>query len=512
MGHNPWTVPGTLRVGNSDEPDNLNPLFAHTDATDQVDGLIFSSLLRYDDQGNLFPDLATAVPSYGNGGISRDNKTIVVHLRKGVRWSDGAPLTSRDWLFTYNAVNNPRNNTKLRYGWDDIAWAKAPDDRTIVIHLRRPNATVLGLLAFGGAAYPPLPAHLLAKLPDINRADFNSAPISSGPYILQQWNHGASLIFVANPRYFRGKPKLQKIVWKVIPNGNTLFSQLQTHEVDVISGVNENDIPRLRAISGITVTKKLIANWRHLYFNMRNPLLRDLRVRLAIAQGVDWKRLNDTVYHGYNVLATSDIFPGSWAAPSIPPYPYDPANARRLLASAGWRRGADGVLSKGSTPLHLDLSTGTNKPENIQAEVQIQSILRPLGFDIAIRNYPVSLLFAINGPIYSGKYDMGWTVDINAPDPDNSGLWNGRFVPPMGTNVVYLNDPIVNRTSDAALETFDRAKRKALYQQEETRIHELAPTVFFYWENSFAAANSDLKNFKPASFVQDTWNAWQWQI
>lgn len=511
-GRNPWTLAGTLRIGNSDEPDNLNPLFAHTDATDQVDGLIFSSLLRYDGDGNFIPDLATEVPSYANGGISRDGKTIVVHLRKGVQWSDGAALTSRDWLFTYHAVNNPRNNTKLRYGWDDIASAQAPNDRTIVIRLKQPNATVLGLLAFGGAAYPPLPAHLLERLPDINRASFNNAPISSGPYLLQQWNHGASLIFTPNPRYFRGKPRLQKIVWKVVPDGNTLFAQLQTHEVDVISGVNENDIKRLAGVAGITVTKKLVANWRHLYFNMRNPLLRDVRVRLAIAESIDWKRLNQTVYHGYNVLATSDIFPQSWAAPKIPPYPYDPGNARRLLAAAGWTMGPGGFLRKGSVPMQLTISTGTNKQENIQAEIQIQGRLRDLGFDIAIRNYPVSLLFAQNGPIYTGKYDMGWTVEINAPDPDNSGSWNSIFIPPAGTNVVFLDDPVVDRTSLRALHTFDQATRKALYQQEEERIHALVPSVFFYWENSYTAANSDLKNFKPASFVQDTWNAWQWQI
>ncbi len=511
-GRNPWTVAGTLRIGNSDEPDNLNPMFAHTGATDQVDGLIFSSLLRYDDNGNLFPDLATAVPSYANGGISKDGKTITIHLRKGVRWSDGAPLDARDWMFTYRAVNNSRNNTKARFGWDDIASANAPDDHTIVIHLKQPNATILGILAFGGSSYPPLPAHLLAGLPDINRAPFNAAPISSGPYILRQWNHGASLIFVPNPRYFRGKPKLREIVWKVVPNDNTLFSELQTHDIDVISGVNENDVPRLRDIAGITVTKKLIANWRHLYFNMRNPLLSDVRVRLAIAQGVDWNRINDTSYHGYNLPAHSDIFPLSWAAPSIPAYPYDPKRAAALLAQAGWRMGPDRVLHRGSQAMHLSITTGTNKQENIQAEVQVQSALKTLGFDVAIHNYPVSLLFAQNGPIYTGKYDMGWTVDINAPDPDNSGLWNGKFIPPNGANTVFLNDPVVNRTSLAALQTFDHAKRKALYQQEEERIHELVPTVFFYWENSYVAINSDVKNFKPAAFVQDTWNAWQWQV
>lgn len=511
-GRNPWTIPGEVRVGNSDEPDSLNPLFAHTDATDQVDGLIFSALLRYDDNGDFIPDLATSVPTYANGGLSKDGKTITLHLRRGLRWSDGAPLTSKDWMFTYSAVNNKLNNVKGTFGWDDIASANAPDLTTIVIHLKRPNSTILGILAFGGDGYPPLPAHVLAGLPDINRAPFNGKPISSGPFVLQQWNHGASLVFVPNPYYYRGAPHLKKILWRVVPNTNTLFNELQTHDIDVLVGVNENVVARLSQVKGITVIKKLIANWRHMAFNMQKPLLSDRRVRLAIAEGVDWKRINDTSYHGYNDLAVSDIFPLSWAAPHIPPYPYDPQDARRLLAQAGWRMGADGWLHKGNQTLQLTISTGTNKQENIEAEVQVQSQLKPLGIDLQVRNYPVSLLFAQNGPIYTGKYDIEWSVEINAPDPDNSGLWNGKYVPPHGGNTVLLNDPLVNRTSEQALLTFDHAVRKRLYQQEEERIHELVPSIFFYWENEYTAVNSDMKNLRPAAFVQDTWNAWDWRI
>jgi len=511
-GHNSWTIPGEVRVGNSDEPDSLNPMFGHTDASNQVDGLILASLLKYDDNGNLIPDLATEVPSYANGGLSKDGKTITIHMRKGLRWSDGAPLTSKDWMFTYSAVRNPRNNVKALFGWDNIASANAPDAATIVIHLKQPNSTILGLFANDGAAYPPLPAHILASLPDINRAPFNGKPISSGPFILQQWNHGSSLVFVPNPNYYLGAPHLKKIVWKVIPNTSTLFNELQTHDVDVLIGVNENDIARLSQISGINVIKKLIANWRHMEFNLKNPILADKRVRLAIAEGVNWKEINDKTYHGYNQLAVSDIFPLSWAAPDIPQYPYDPNAAKALLTQAGWTMGSDGWLHKGSQTLQLTISTGTNKQENIQAEVQVQSQLKPFGINLQIRNYPVNVLFAPTGPLYTGKYDISWTVSINAPDPENSGLWNSKYMPPHGGNTSHLSDPIVDRTSIQASMTYDHAVRKKLYQQEEERIHELVPAVFFYWENEYTAVNSDMKNLKPAAFVQDTWNAWDWQI
>jgi peptide/nickel transport system substrate-binding protein len=511
-GHNPWTQPGVLRLGEPDEPDSINPMFGHSYATDEAATMIFSYLMRYDDNGNFVPDLALQVPSYANGGVSKDGKTITFHLRKA-QWADGAPLTAKDWMFTYNAVRNPANNTKSLFGWDDIASAQAPDDETIVVHLKQANSTILGIFAMGGNAYPPLPAHILAKYPDINRVPFNSTPLSSGPYILKQWNHGASLIFVPNPYYWRGAPKIKEVVWKVIPNVSTLFNELQTHEIDVYSDVDQLHIANLSSLRGYRISHRLIANWRHMGINMSRPFLRDVRVRTAIAEGVDWKRINDTIYHGYNQLAVSDIFPQSWAAPNIPPYPYNPDQSKQLLAQAGWTMGSDGWLhNKSGQILHLSISTNTDNQPNNQAEVQIQSQLRALGIQIEIRNYPTSLLFAQDGPLYQGHFDLEWSVETNAPDPDNSGLWNSKYIPPHGGNTSWLRDPIVDQTSDAALLTFDQTKRKALYQREEEEIHKVVPAVFFYWENSFAAINTDVKGYVPGAYISDMWNCWQWQV
>jgi peptide/nickel transport system substrate-binding protein len=512
-GRNSWTIPGTLRLGEPDQPDSLNPLYANDAAADLTFGLIFSYVLRFDQYGNYFPDLATAVPSLTNGGISKDQKTITIHLRHDAKWADGTALTSADWMFTYHAVFNKANNVKTQYGWDDIASARAPDPYTIVIHLRAPSVAVLGILAPGGSGYPPLPAHILAGYPDLNRVSFNNAPLSSGPYVLTKWTHDSSLDFAPNPYYFRGKPGLKKIVWSIIPNASTLFNELRTHEIDVYANVSENSIQNLNEIQGINVDKRLIANWRHLQFNTSRPFLHDVRVRLAIAEAVDWKNINDTVYHGYNLLATSDVFPQSWAAPTIPRYPYDVADAKRLLKAAGWTPGPDGIMqnAKGAK-LQLYLSTGTNKPENAQAEVVIQGMLRQVGFDIQIRNYPVNVLFARTGPLYTGNYDMEWTVYLNGNDPDNLGNWAGSEIPPHGANTSWLHDPIVDQTSLAAERTFDQAVRKKLYQREEERIHQLVPAVFFYWENQYTATNSDVKNYDPAAFLLDSWNSWQWSI
>ncbi|MBV8600685.1 MAG: hypothetical protein JO359_03865 [Candidatus Eremiobacteraeota bacterium] len=342
-GRHPWTLPGHLRLGEPDEPDALLEFYAHTAAADEVNNLLFAPVFRYDEKGNLFPELATEVPTYANGGIARDDKTIVLHFRRGPVWADGAPLTAHDLAFTYRLVMNDATNVKQRAGWDDISAIDVPNDYTAVVHLKEPNADVIGL-CFGGAAYPPLPEHLLAAVSpqNLQRSPYAANPVGSGPFLLQKWNHGASLEFVPNPLYWRGKPKLARLTWRVIPNGDTLFNALMTREIDVYDAVAVNQIPRLADIVGITVTKRLIANEKHLTINTARPHLHDVRVRLAIAQAVDWDRINDQIYHGYNLRARSDIPPTSWAAPVIPFYPHDVAGAKRLLDAAGWRLGPGG--------------------------------------------------------------------------------------------------------------------------------------------------------------------------
>jgi peptide/nickel transport system substrate-binding protein len=512
-GLHPWTQRDNLRLASTEEPDSLNKLFANSDASDQVANLISAPVFRYDDKGDYVPEMAQVVPTLRNGGVSRDGKTIVLHLRHGMQWSDGAPLDARDLRFTWQAVMNPRNNTRLRSGWDDIAAIDLPDNDTAIVRLREPYAAILGIFALGGAGYPPLPAHLLAGLPDINHAPFNEHPISSGPYVLAAWNHGSSLAFDANPRYWRGKPAIAHLTYRIIPNADTLFAALQTHEVDVdVDSITETQIGRLGALTGFATQKRLVANYRHITFNCARPTLADVRVRRAIAAAVDWDRINATVFHGYNVRATSDIMPTSWAAPSIPPYRYDLAAAKRLLDAAGWVPGPDGIRHRGGVPLAIDISTTPAKPANVQAEVQMQQALRAAGIDLRIRNYPTSLLFAQNGPLYSGRYDLALTIDTNAPDPDNEGEWSGAFIPPHGANTTFLNDPVITATSHAAAHTYDRTVRKALYAREEARIHALVPAVFLYWQIAYAAYNSDLRNYRAAEYLSSNWNAWQWSF
>jgi peptide/nickel transport system substrate-binding protein len=512
IAHHPWTQPQHLRIASTEEPDGLNPLFANSDAALQVESLIYAPILRYDDRGELIPELATVVPSIQNHGISTDGKTITLHFRPGVTWADGAPLDARDLRFTWRAVMNPRNNTRALDGWDDIAGIDLPDRLTAVIHLHRPLASILGIFALGGTGYPPLPEHVLGKLADLNHASFNAQPLASGPWTLSAWNHGAALEFSANPRYWRGAPKITHISYRIIPNADTLFAALRTHDVDLDESVQENQHSALATLEGITQRATLTANERYLGINTRKPHLRDVRVRRAIAVGVNWDRMNATVFHGTNERAYSDIPPTSWAAPTLAKRAYDPSLARTLLTQAGWLVGSDGIRQRNGERLTLTISSTNAKPANEQAEVQLQQELRAIGIALTIKNYPTSLLFAENGPIYGGTYDLSLTIDTMGPDPDNEAAWSSHAFPPNGANTSFLDDELVTQSAHLAAVALDRTTRAALYQREEARLYELVPSVPLYWQVQTVAYNSDLRNYKPAHYLTNFWNAWEWEL
>jgi len=262
-------------------------------STDEYDfsHLYLSYLVESNARGELIPEVAVRVPTQQNGGISRDGRTITYHLRRGVKWQDGVPLTARDVIFTQSAEMNPANNVPNRIGYDQVASIGAPDPYTVVVHLRRPFspfvATFLGPQSIGAI----LPAHLLARYANLNRVPYNQLPIGSGPYRVVQWQHGDHVTLDANPGYWRGKPAISRIIYRIVPDSNTRLEQLRTGEVQAYFDIDPQLLPQVRTVPGITLTLTPIADMHILRFNLRDTILSDARVRHAIAMAIDRKQL-----------------------------------------------------------------------------------------------------------------------------------------------------------------------------------------------------------------------------
>ena len=225
------------------------------------------------------------ITTQANGGISRDGKTIVWHLRSGVRWSDGAPFDADDVVFTVKAILNPANDEEQgTAGWDRIARMDEPDKHTVVFHLKAPYGSYLPLF-FGTAADEPciLPKHILGSLPTINDAPFNRKPVGIGPFRVVAWKHGDAIELEANPYYWRGKPKLTRITYKLLPSQETLMQQIQTGEVDLWPLMPPSYTARLQQVPNVHVLLEPNYRTTNLDFVVAHrPLVADVRVRQAV--------------------------------------------------------------------------------------------------------------------------------------------------------------------------------------------------------------------------------------
>ncbi len=509
-GRNPGTIPGVARLAESEEPNSLVRMFSNQESADDVTALLFEPFFRFDGQENPVPGLAMQFPTAKNGLISKDGLRITFNLRPNVYWSDGVPVTAEDVVFTWHAIADGNNAVVSTAGFDKIKDIVAESAHRVTLVMKEPLGSAVYLFSEG--SFPPLPAHILSRYKDLSHIAYDAAPIGDGPFTLRRWQHGSEIDFDANPRYWRGRPRLRQVVIKIIPNPNTSVDQMRTHEIDLIDGVSKPLVSQLRGLAGVRLVTQLTANYRHMDFNLKNPILADVRVRRAIAWAIDFQKIISDVYAGLGVRAATDIPPFSWAANTLRPVSYDPAAARHLLDEAGWQIGADGVRTKGGRRLALSISTATDNRPNANAEELVANDLKAVGIDIAVKNFAGAVLFGPDGPLYGGTYDIAWTVNTEGADPDDIGTWGCGYWPHHGANTdFYCNRKVDAYLRDAQL-NYDHAVRRKDYLEAWKIMLDEVPAVMVYWDDNVIALNTDFKNFKPSPVVTDYWNSWEWEI
>jgi peptide/nickel transport system substrate-binding protein len=510
----PWTKPGVLRIADTADPDHFNPLLSTMDLVEALSSLVLSYLVIADGDGKLIGDLATEVPTLSNGGISKDGRTYVYHLRKGVLWHDGVRFTSRDVAFTWRATVSPANNVLHREGYEEVDRVETPDDYTLVVHLKRryPPFVSQFFTTLQEGSKGILPAHLLEKLPDINRAAYNGAPIGTGPFKFVKWDRGRGMDFVANEHYFRGRPKLDRIEFRILPDDNTIFASVQSHETDMPVSVATTQYQRYTKLDGITAALYPWNAANVFIINNTKPGLRHVEVRQAIAMAIDYPGIIEKVTHGVGLVA-HDIIPES-AVGYTPntPYTYDPAGAVALLKSNGWEAGPDGIRSKGDERLAFTMDIGTGSANARNIAIQIQSYMRAIGVDVILKLYPYNVIFSHEGPIVGMTYDLADYSYTLPYDPNNLIYLGCDERPPKGENDFGYCDPTVDAGEQAGLATDDPAARAEIYHKVEKRVHETVPYIPLYILRRPTAHNIDLKGFSPAPSIAPWWNAWQWEI
>ncbi|HEY1655567.1 MAG TPA: peptide ABC transporter substrate-binding protein [Candidatus Tumulicola sp.] len=506
----------TFVIAQQWEPRSLNPALENGTSAAQWGLLVFSYLVKFDDRGRLVPDVATAVPTLRNGGISADGKTIVYHIRSGVRFADGVALTAADCAWSIQAINDPHNNVQSRFAYDVVARAEAPNPTTLVLHLKRPFPPLVTVVE-APQGFPILPKHALDGAPDFNQVAFNSQPFGSGPYKVVRWLRDDRVELEANPHYWKAPVAIPRMTILFVPNPQTALNLLETHAVD--GYFNEQDYanyPQLRKLRGYRVTSTPENAVGAIIFNTRDPLTADPRVRHALAEATDLRALVAKAYRGALTTrhAGAGLFLWAFDPRDYPDVPYDPAGARALLDSAGWRAGADGVRVKNGRRLEPQLIIQAATPGDATVADNIVQYERAIGATVTLKQYAITQFVAPaseNGPVYGGKFQMALYSFENGDDPDTTDQFACANVPPNGYNKSRICDPRIDALLARGLSTYDRARRQAIYRSLQSVLYRELPIALTYRRAQLNVFTDRLRG-QTTSLSGAFWNVGRWSL
>jgi peptide/nickel transport system substrate-binding protein len=501
---------GTVTVAYAPEPDTLNVYSTHL--LGDVEAAVVEGLLIPNGKMQYVPVLAQRVPTLQNGDIKLisggQKMDITYHLRPGVKWSDGQPLTSADVLFTWQALGNPKFLAESKEGVDDVESISTPDALTAVVHYKRVNADFANTLFTFGL----FPKHALQGK-DLNTYQgYNRKPLGTGPFMVQEWSSAQYITLVRNPHYWRpGQPYLDKLIFKIVPDSNTQVQQLQTGEANFVQNVPYAKVSQVKSMSGIEVVAGKLNSWLNLNFNFKVPGLNDLAVRQAFAYGIDKKAICEQALFGLPSPIKGVIQPVSpYYNPNVPDYAYSPAKAKTLLDAAGWRLGSDGVRAKNGVRLAFNFTTYSDNADYVRVQQIIMAEMQQVGISLTAQNGPAS---TVSGKMYQGEYQINLHRWILAAGPSITMLFASDQIPPTGLNESYYRNPALDKLLHQSDTVLDFAKRKALLDQAQVIIAHDLPTIVIYNGTQVIAYTNKLTGFTPnPTNMTNFWNTGTWKL
>ena len=479
----------SLIEGTIGEASTLIPLLATDSSSHAVAGQIYNGLVKYDKDLNIVGDLAESFD------ISKDGLSITFHLRKGVKWHDGAPFTAKDVLYTYRVTIDPKTPTAYAEDFKQVKSIDAPDEHTIRVVYDSPFAPALASWGMN-----ILPAHLLEGK-DITKSPLSRNPVGTGPYRFKEWVSSQKIVLEANKEYFEGRPYIDRYIYRIIPDSSTMFMELKAGAIDLMS-LTPVQYARQTTAKSFTdrFNKYRYPSSTYLYmgYNLRHPLFGDKRIRQAMTAAINKDELIQGVLFGMGQKAHGPIVPGRWAYnPVVKDIDFDPKHAAELLAEAGWKdKNSTGILVKDGKPFKFTILTNQGNQQRLLTAQIIQQRLRMIGIDVKIRI--VEWAAFLKEFVNKGNFEvvlLAWSI---SQDPDMYDIWHSSKNKPGELNFIGYNNPEVDRLLIEGRSTFDLEKRKRAYFRIQDILADEQPYTFLYVPDALPVVSARIRGVEPA--------------
>ncbi|MBE0408184.1 MAG: peptide ABC transporter substrate-binding protein [Anaerolineales bacterium] len=510
-----------VRLIFTQEFDTLNPIYTNMWFSAITQQIWNAWAWDFDVDNNPRPILVSEIPSLDNGGISPDGTVITLTLRDNIVWSDGTPITSDDFRFTYEMIVDPNNTVASTYPYDLIVSLETPDAYTVVTTFEEPFAPWVGALW-----NVILPAHILRPVYEaegtIDTAAWNWEPtVGAGPFVFAEWESGSFARFVANDNYWLGRPKIDEVFIRFVPDDASQVAALLAGDGDLGTFISYSDIGALED-AGLDIFSVPSGYNELLFFYLHpenaHPALFDVRVRQAIALAFDRFAINEDLLLGLTEPAVSYWDNTPYVDPSLSPWPYDPERARQLLDEAGWiDTNGDGVRDKDGVELVLTYGTTTRQiRQDTQAVAQQQ--LAEVGIQVELYNYDPDIYFSgygEGGPAATGQLDLfQYSTTTNYPDPDTADYLCSEIPTdesPAGVNWAALCDEELDRLFRLQATQVDFEARQQTYWEMSRIMYEQVYILGVWRDPDIWAVNERVLNVE-LSGATPFFNILEWDL
>jgi peptide/nickel transport system substrate-binding protein len=483
------------------EPTNLIPILATDAPSHEVASRIYNGLVKYDKDLNIIGDLAESWE------ISKDNLTITFHLRKDVKWHDGKKFTSKDVLYTYKVITDPRTPTAYSGDFIHIKKAQAIGDHIFKVTYEKPFAP--GLISWSISI---LPSHLLEGK-DITKSPLARSPVGTGPYVFKEWIPGERIVLCANKDYFDGRPYIQRHVVRFIPDSSSMFLELKNQGIDMmglspLQYLRQTDYPAFKR--EFRKYQYLSFSYVYLGYNLKHPFFREKKVRQALTHAINKKEIIDGVLLGQGIEAHGPYKPDMWAYNKmVKRYEYSKEKALNLLYEAGFEKAKDGTLKKDGKKFEFTILVNQGNDVRIRCAELIQKRLSEIGIRVKIRVLEWASL--INEFIDKRNFEaviLGWTIPH---DPDLFDIWHSSKQGEKELNFISFENKEVDELLVRARHTFNIEERKKYYYRFQEILAEEQPYTFLFIPYANVAIHKRIKNVRPAP-AGITYNMEKWYV